>query len=134
MIPLRINGATRALAKNQKEFLTLHIRDEIIYETSMMTSLWEMTPKDLMNAQYGGQFYVMFWFTDGPRPALMRRPSMAEMACLNMAGRCILSIPGANHPPIWFGILSADETKQAPIPVYPLCAVGVQYAPELIDG
>jgi len=134
MIPLRINGATRALAKGQKEFLTLHVRDEIVYGVPMMTSLWELSPKDLANALNGGQLCVMFMFADGPMPALLRKMAVAELVCLHKGGRCIISIPGDNHPPVWFGIISAEEAAQCLTPKAVLCAVGVQHAPELIDG
>lgn len=134
MIPLHIQDSTRALAKEQKEYLTLHIRDEFVYGVPMMTSLWELSPKDLANALNGGQLYVRFMFANGPVPALLRKMAMEELVCLHKGGRCILSIPGKIHPPVWFGIISAEEALQCAFPEAALCAVGVQRAPELVDG
>lgn len=55
MQPLAIRGATRILAKDQDEYIRLHVKDEPLPNGgNLMWSLWEPTPAELATLAAGG--------------------------------------------------------------------------------
>lgn len=54
MQPLQIANATRVLAENQEEFLSLPVLDEDIEGINYMTSLWEPSPEEAKQLAGGG--------------------------------------------------------------------------------
>lgn len=67
---LRIAGFTREMAKNQSEYTTLAIRDDIIRNEKMafhcMVSAWQPTPDELAALNAGAPIYLSIF--NGPYP------------------------------------------------------------------
>ena len=67
MLINRIEGFTREMAKNQPQFLTLPIRDEIAADgTPLMTAQWEFTPQEVAAVQNGAPFMLSVLGTSWP--------------------------------------------------------------------
>jgi hypothetical protein len=67
---IRIAGTTREMAKHQKEYATLCIRDDIIRNDKIafhcMVSAWQPTPEELAALNAGAPIYLSIF--NGPYP------------------------------------------------------------------
>lgn len=54
MTPVEISNATRVLAKDQDEYLNLHICDQVVDGQNNMISLWQPNADDLEMIKNGG--------------------------------------------------------------------------------
>lgn len=70
MQPMRIQNATRVLAKDQDEYMQLSIRDDSIDGQNFMTSIWEPTPQELEHLVNGGSVKLIIMGTIHPPVAL----------------------------------------------------------------
>jgi len=78
MRPVRIEGYTRELAKDQPEYLPLCIRDEHVavagQDTPAMVAAFEPTPQQLQILNAGGKVYVRILGTRWPPISLWAEP------------------------------------------------------------
>jgi len=58
VIAARIEGATRILAKDQKEYLQLPIRDSEVKGVPSMTSAWELSLSEIAAINNGAKIYI----------------------------------------------------------------------------
>lgn len=129
MMPLRIEGWTRELAKDQPEYTPLCIRDDVIEGVQCMVSAWELTRSERDAVLAGGEFYVAFADRNGEAyPALKREITLPERVILHGNGTCVLAIAGRAHPPVWVGVLTPDECKSVTAPCSTFAAIGVRHA------
>lgn len=125
MLPLRIQGATRRMAKDQKEYVTLSIRDEMVNGVQVMTSAWEPTPQELQDLEKGGMLFATFLAgQDKLLPAVLRPAREGELELLKEGGSVRLYIPGDKFPPVCIGV--TEPGKQYEVPEEPLAAIAVQ--------
>lgn len=104
MLPIRIEGATRVLAKEQEEYAQLAIRDHKVEFNgktfAVMTSLWEFTPSELSVAIRDGS-YVALWITGVTQPEYAAlKLDDEQRRQIKLGGRLLLSIFGSIHPPV----------------------------------
>lgn len=74
MIPARIHGATRAMGKDQPEYITLWIKDEVIDGCPVMTAVFEPTPLELAHLMGGGKVVLSIMGTVWPPVLLTAKP------------------------------------------------------------
>lgn len=138
---LRIAGCTRVLAKDQKEYFSLPIRDNVAkldggHIIPFMSSCWEPSPQeaamidsasiratvclDLLGAD--GQFVTAFWNLQSE-----------ERADIGLGGSLIISISGTIHPPV--RLYLSDHVENAGRAAMAIggriVALGIQKAPAL---
>ena len=75
MQPLRISNSTRILAETQDEYYALAIRDEEIEGVNHMTSVWELTPRELQDLQNGGAVRLTILGTGHPPVMITTQPA-----------------------------------------------------------
>lgn len=79
---IRIAGTTREMAKNQKEYATLCIRDDFIRDEKMafhaMASAWQPTPEEIALIVAGAPIYLSIF--NGPYP-----PGTPDFIMLNQS-------------------------------------------------
>lgn len=105
MLPLRIEGATRRLAEDQDEFLAISIKDEVVNGVKVMTSAWEVTPKEMKALEGGAELFVTYLTGDDQlMPAVLRLPTEEELYRLRAGGNIRLYVPGTRFPPVCIGV------------------------------
>lgn len=112
MMPLRIEGCTREMAKHQKEYTTLCIKDVMVGEEPVMLSKWEPTPAELKIFDEGGWLWCGFWTGEDTIPALLRPLEESELKALRAGASIMLAIPGKQHPPVCPSAATAEEVPQ----------------------
>lgn len=104
MLIRNIEGATRRMAKKQKEYITLPIRDQKTIvdgvETNYMVSAWEPTPKELDLLRAGGVLVNSVYLQAGECTGSVKVPDDEEIDRLRRGASVLLAVPGKIHPPV----------------------------------
>lgn len=126
MIPLVIDGATRRLAVDQKEYIPLSIRDCVIEGIQVMQSKWEPLPWEVDKlVGNDGALVYRYMSAYGLVVGVAKKPSQAEVEALIAGGTVLLTVPGHRWPPCLVGTVTADELAALQIPDQPCALLNV---------
>lgn len=133
MIPLVIDGATRRLAVDQKEYIPLSVRDCVIDGIQVMQSKWEPLPWEVDKlVDSDGALLYRYMTSYGVVVGAAKRPSQAEVEALIAGGTVLLTVPGRRWPPCLVGTVTADELSALRVPDHPCALLNVIEPPRVV--
>lgn len=110
MLALKIENETRRLAEQQDEYFALSIRDSRLDSgAAIMTSAWELTPRELRILENGGAVVCNWSRKQGEHTAGFYKPDFADLMWLKSRPEVFLRIPGHVHPPVQMFVASKED-------------------------
>lgn len=111
MLARRIEGFTREMAKDQKEYFTLCIRDEVLHGVQCMTSAWELTPTELVEIRDGAVVRASVLTSTGSAVAAIYQLAGSDLYKVRKGASIYLHVVGTVFPPVCMEVIQLGDSK-----------------------